>query len=84
MFGELNIPIVADKGWANSFEVSTAVRWADYSGSGEVWAWKLGTNWQITDAVRLRATQSRDVRAATLRERFDQTRGGVTVNDPRT
>jgi iron complex outermembrane receptor protein len=82
VFGELNIPIVADKGWANSFEVSTAVRWADYSGSGEVWAWKLGTNWQITDAVRFRATQSRDVRAATLRERFDQTRGGVTVNDP--
>jgi outer membrane receptor protein involved in Fe transport len=32
--------------------------------------------------VRLRATQSRDVRAATLRERFDQTRGGVTVTDP--
>ena len=39
-------------------------------------------NWQVSDAVRLRVTQSRDVRAATLRERFDQTRGGVTVNDP--
>jgi outer membrane receptor protein involved in Fe transport len=82
VFGELNIPIVSDARWANQFDVSTAVRWADYSGSGEIWAWKLGMNWQVSDSVRLRATQSRDVRAATLRERFDQTRGGVTVNDP--
>jgi iron complex outermembrane receptor protein len=81
-FGELNIPIVSDAGWANQFDVTTAVRWADYSGSGEIWAGKLGMNWQVTDAVRLRLTQSRDVRAATLRERFDQTRGGVTVTDP--
>jgi iron complex outermembrane receptor protein len=82
VFGELNIPIVTDAAWANQFDISTALRWADYSGSGEIWAWKAGFNWQVTDAVRLRATQSRDVRAATLRERFDQTRGGVTVNDP--
>jgi outer membrane receptor protein involved in Fe transport len=82
VFGELNIPIVSDARWANQFDLSTAARWADYSGSGEIWAGKLGINWQVTDALRLRATQSRDVRAATLRERFDQTRGGVTVNDP--
>jgi len=82
VFGELNIPIASDAGWANQFDISTAIRWADYSGSGEIWAGKLGINWQVTDSVRLRATQSRDVRAATLRERFDQTRGGVTVNDP--
>ena len=82
VFGELNIPIVSDTGWANQFDISTAVRWADYSGSGEIWAGKVGMNWQVSDAVRLRVTQSRDVRAATLRERFDQTRGGTTVNDP--
>jgi iron complex outermembrane receptor protein len=82
VFGELNIPIVAGARWADQFDISTALRWADYSGSGEIWAGKVGMNWQVTDAVRLRLTQSRDVRAATLRERFDQTRGGVTVNDP--
>jgi iron complex outermembrane receptor protein len=82
VFGEINLPIVANARWANQFDISTAARWADYSGSGEIWAGKVGINWQVTDAVRLRATQSRDVRAATLRERFDQTRGGVTVNDP--
>ena len=82
VFGELNIPIASEAGWADQFDVSTALRWADYSGSGEIWAGKVGINWQVSDAVRLRATQSRDVRAATLRERFDQTRGGTTVNDP--
>jgi outer membrane receptor protein involved in Fe transport len=30
----------------------------------------------------MRATQSRDVRAPNLRDRFDQTRGGFTVTDP--
>src|SRR5581483_1321456 len=33
------------------------------------------------DSVRLRATRSRDVRAASLEERFDTTRGGVTVRN---
>ena len=42
VFGELNIPIATDAGWANQFDISTAVRWADYSGSGEIWAGKLG------------------------------------------
>jgi outer membrane receptor protein involved in Fe transport len=47
-----------------------------------VWAWKAGLSWEINDQIRLRATQSRDVRAPNLRDRFDQTRGGFTVTDP--
>jgi outer membrane receptor protein involved in Fe transport len=82
LFGELNVPLFAGQPWAEQLDVNGAARWADYSGSGEIWAWKLGASWQINDDVRLRATQSRDVRAANLRERFDQTRGGVNVRDP--
>jgi outer membrane receptor protein involved in Fe transport len=81
-FGELNIPILSGARMAENFEVSTAARWADYSGSGEIWAWKVGANWSINDQLRVRATRSRDVRAATLRERFDQTRGGINVQNP--
>lgn len=81
-FTEFNIPLLQGASWARSLELSTAARWADYSGSGTIWAWKVGVNWEINDQIRLRATQSRDVRAATLRERFDQTRGGVNVQDP--
>src|SRR6185437_5081507 len=59
-----------------------AARWANYSGAGHVWAWKAGLDWALNDTFRLRATRSRDVRAASLEERFDTTRGGVTVNNP--
>lgn len=81
-FAEFHIPLLRDLPAAKSLELSTAGRWASYSGSGSIWAWKVGASWAINDQVRLRATQSRDVRAATLQERFDQTRGGVNVQDP--
>ena len=81
-FGEFDIPVVKGARAANYLDLSAAARWADYSGSGEIWAWKYGVNWSIIEQVRLRATQSRDVRAATLRERYDQTRGGINVRNP--
>ena len=81
-FTEFHIPVLKDLPFAKSLEFSTAGRWASYSGSGSIWAWKLGASWALNDQFRIRATQSRDVRAATLRERFDQTRGGVNVQDP--
>jgi outer membrane receptor protein involved in Fe transport len=81
-FSELNIPVLRNVSWAQVLDVNVAGRWASYSGSGSIWAWKGGVSWQLNDPVRLRATQSRDVRAATLQERFDQTRGGVNVQDP--
>ncbi len=81
-FGELNMPILSNLKIAKALDVSASARWADYSGSGAIWAGKLGFNWQVSDALRVRATESRDVRAASLRERFDQTRGGVNVTDP--
>ena len=81
-FAEFNVPLLKDVAWARSLAINTAGRWASYSGSGSIWAWKLGASWSINDQIRFRATQSRDVRAATLQERFDQTRGGVNVQDP--
>ncbi len=81
-FGELSIPLLKDAAMAKEVELDASARWADYSGSGSIWAGKIGLNWTINDQVRLRATQSRDVRAATLRERLDQTRGGITVTNP--
>ena len=82
LFTEFNIPMLSDKSLVQQLDLDLATRWADYSGSGSVQAWKFGLNWQVNDAVRVRATRSRDTRAATLRERFDQTRGGTNVRDP--
>jgi iron complex outermembrane recepter protein len=81
-FAEINVPLLADKPAARRLDANFAYRWADYTGSGGINSWKYGLSWQIVDSFRFRATGSRDVRAATLRERFDATAGGAQVLDP--
>ncbi|MDG1852201.1 MAG: TonB-dependent receptor, partial [Gammaproteobacteria bacterium] len=82
VFGEVNVPLIADAPLIQQLDASLAYRYADYSGSGGIESWKMGLSWQLNDDLRLRATSSRDVRAATLRERFDETAGGAAVVDP--
>ena len=77
-FTEFRIPLFADKPLIDRLEFTAAARWASYSGSGDVWSWKGGLDWAVNDLVRLRATVSQDVRAATLGERYDRT--GSVVN----
>lgn len=83
-FGETIVPLLRDRPFAQSLDFQGAVRYADYSGSGGIWAWKAGLDWTPVDDLRLRGTLSRDVRAGTLSERFDQTNRGATVDDPET
>ncbi|HEX6998325.1 MAG TPA: TonB-dependent receptor [Gammaproteobacteria bacterium] len=82
-FAETFIPVVADRPAMELMTLGLAARWADYSGSGDVWAWKAGVDMQIVEPFRFRATKSRDVRAANLSERFDKTGGIATIVDPR-
>lgn len=82
-FSELLLPLVDSDGF--TLNANTAVRWADYSGSGTIWAYKGGLEMGFADEqVRLRGTYSRDVRAGNLSERFDKTGGIATIDDPRT
>lgn len=83
-FAEMQMPLLGETALSNSVEFNAAVRYADYKGSGSVWAWKGGLDWQLNDDLRLRATRSRDVRAGTLSERFDSSRGPGNVTDPTT
>ena len=81
-FIENQIPLVANKPFAKAVNVNAAARYARYSGSGGVWAWKGGLDWTLNEDLRLRITRSRDVRAGTLSERFDSSRGPGNVTDP--
>ena len=82
-FGEVLLPLVDSDNF--SAVANGAVRWADYSGSGSVWAWKGGVELGFMDEqFRLRGTFSRDVRAGNLSERFDKTGGTAVIDDPRT
>lgn len=80
-FAEFLIPLVADRPIVDSLSTSLAWRWADYSGSGSIIAWKGGLDWQVNDTLRVRSTVSRDVRAATLAERLDRTGGIANIED---
>lgn len=81
-FTEINVPLLSDMSLVQQLDASLSYRYADYSGSGGIDSWKVGLSWQINDELRIRATKSRDVRAASLRERFDETAGGAAVTDP--
>jgi iron complex outermembrane receptor protein len=82
-FAETLFPLL-DTSDGVTANLNLAGRWADYSGSGTIWAYKGGIDINYRDAVRLRGTYSRDVRAGNLSERFDKTGGVANVTDPRT
>jgi outer membrane receptor protein involved in Fe transport len=81
-FTEFQIPLLKDKPFFENLSTDLAARWANYSGAGNVWAYKGGLDWAVNDTVRFRVTRSQDVRAASLEERFDVTRQGVSVRNP--
>lgn len=82
VFNEWIVPLVSDVPLVDQLNASLAARWADYSGSGEVWSWKYGLDWSVSDQLRMRGTVSRDVRAGSLSERFDAQRNGSSAADP--
>ncbi len=82
-FVETQVPLITGQPFMKSLQANLSARWADYSGSGSIWAYKGGLDADIVDGVRLRGTYSRDVRAANLSERFDKTGGAATITDPR-
>lgn len=69
-FLEVVVPLVNDDSWGHA-DLDVAGRATGYSASGYVNTWKAGVTWDTPiDGVRLRALQSRDVRAPNLSELF--------------
>lgn len=82
-FAEIQAPLLADKPLIRQLNLLAAARYANYEGSGGIWAWKYGLDWQMLASLRLRGTVSRDIRAGTLAERYDMTGGiGNLPEDP--
>lgn len=69
-FLESVVPIVSDKPWAHSFDLNGAVRWTEYSYSGQVMTWKLGATYSPVSNLTFRGTRSRDIRAPNLNDLF--------------
>ena len=69
-FVEVGVPIARDMPLARSLELNGAYRRTDYSTSGIANTWKIGLTYEPIEALRFRATQSRDIRAPNINERF--------------
>jgi outer membrane receptor protein involved in Fe transport len=82
VFGEAAVPLARDLPFLQSLDLNAAVRYTDYSLSGGVTTWKVGLSWQPIDDVRLRATRSRDIRAANLTELYSSSAAGAgSINE---
>ena len=45
IFAEVNVPLLADKPFADVLSIDGAVRYSDYSTTGEATTWKTGLTW---------------------------------------
>jgi outer membrane receptor protein involved in Fe transport len=81
---ELGVPLLRDMPFLHSLDFNAAARRTDYATSGAVTTWKVGGTWEPVDVLRLRVTQSRDIRAPNLPELFsrDGVGAAATVFNP--
>jgi len=84
-YGEVNVPVFKDAALAKYLEFDGAIRETRNKNEDEttgsatlgktvthnIPSWKLSSIWDLTDWFRLRATRSRDVRAAGFRELYE-------------
>lgn len=69
-FAETLVPLLKDAPLAKSLDANAAVRRTEYSTSGFVTTWKAGFTYKPVQDITLRATRSRDIRAANLNELY--------------
>ncbi|WP_404710880.1 TonB-dependent receptor plug domain-containing protein [Sphingomonas sp. MMS24-J13] len=69
-YAETIVPLLRDVFLAKNLELNAAVRRTHYSTSGSVTTWKVGGVYEPTDWLRLRTTESRDIRAPNMTELF--------------
>ena len=69
-FLETVVPLAKGARFAEKLDFNGAIRYTDYSTSGEVVTWKVGATWSPISDVTFRATRSRDIRAPNRQELF--------------
>jgi outer membrane receptor protein involved in Fe transport len=72
-FGELNVPLLADRPFAYELSLQGAARVADYKGAvGTVLAWNAGATYAPVEGIRLRVNYAVSVRAPTQFDLYAQ------------
>ncbi|MCB1686402.1 MAG: TonB-dependent receptor, partial [Pseudomonadales bacterium] len=68
IYGELLFPLLADQPFAKALDLEASVRYSDYDTVGDTTNYKLGVNWAINEAFRVRTTYSTGFRAPNVVE----------------
>ncbi|KQW80864.1 TonB-dependent receptor domain-containing protein [Brevundimonas sp. Root1279] len=70
VFGELDLPLLADLPMAHQVNLNVSGRFSDYDSYGESSTYKAGLNWAFTPEVRARTSYGTSFRAPALYEQF--------------
>jgi outer membrane receptor protein involved in Fe transport len=77
IFGEVNIPLLADRPFFRRLELTGAARYSDYSNAvGGVWTYAAGGQWEPGGGLTFRGNYQRAIRGPSVGELF----GGQTVS----
>ena len=82
---EALVPLLKDLPLAKSIDFDGTIRYTDYSTTGEAITWKVGGIYQPISDVRIRVSESHDIRAPSLYEMFQSPAYSTdTITDPHT
>jgi len=70
VFGEVRVPLLADKPLVDSLELTGSARYTDVESYGSDTTYKVGLNWGMTDAFRVRSTFGTSFRTPALYELY--------------
>ncbi len=70
VFGEVNVPLLADRPFFEYLGVNGAVRYSDYSTVGSVFSWNAGAEWEPVKGLRFRGRYAVANRAPNNSELF--------------
>ena len=83
VFGEISLPLLADKPFVKELTLDGAYRYSDYSTSGSTESYKVGLMWAVNDSIFLRGTGARSVRAPSINDLFlPTTQTYASLSDP--
>jgi outer membrane receptor protein involved in Fe transport len=76
---QLDVPLIADKPFIKEFAIGVAGRISDYSTTGSVKSYEADARWRPFDALLLRGSWQRAVRAPNIGELFSPAQGTQLV-----
>ncbi len=72
---QLDVPLLADRPFAEEFAIGAAARISDYSTSGAVWSYEADARWRPVKSLLFRGSYQHAVRAPNIGELFSPQQG---------